>query len=136
MMDVLVPVDDSEQSREALRYAREAFPDCEITAIHVIPTEGYWATFAEDSEEIPRYDEAREHAEGMLTRARDDVDGVVETRVVVGQPAREIVEAAEEGGFDAIVIGSHGRTGAARVLLGSVAEAVARRSPVPVTIVR
>lgn len=46
--------------------------------------------------------------------------GDFETRVVVGNPVREIVDAAGKGGFDAVVIGSHGRRGAARILLGGV----------------
>ncbi len=52
-----------------------------------------------------------------------------------GAVARAILEAAERFGADLIVMGTHGRTGLQRVLLGSVAEAVLRRSPVPVVIV-
>jgi len=54
----------------------------------------------------------------------------------VGRPARAIEECAEEAAVDHVVIGSHGRDGIARILLGSVAETVVRRSPVPVTAVR
>ena len=43
---------------------------------------------------------------------------------------------AEENDIDHIVVGSHGRGGVSRMLLGSVAETVARRSSVPVTIIR
>lgn len=135
-MKILVPVDESDQSREALRYAHEAFPDGEITALHVIPVEGYWAAFTDDPEAIPRYEQAREHAEELLATAANEVDTEIETRIETGSPTRKIVDIAGKGGFDAVVIGSHGRTGATRILLGSVAEAVARRSPVPVTIVR
>ncbi|MDP6444399.1 MAG: universal stress protein [Pirellulaceae bacterium] len=49
-----------------------------------------------------------------------------------GSPADEIVSFAAEEGVDMIVIGSHGRTGIMRALLGSVAEAVVRRAPCPV----
>ena len=69
----------------------------------------------------------------MLFRS---VDCDVETAIEVGRPAATIVEEARERDVDHIVVGSHGRTGASRILLGSVAETVARRSPVPVTIVR
>ncbi|MFP4187941.1 MAG: universal stress protein [Halobacteriales archaeon] len=55
---------------------------------------------------------------------------------VLGDPAREIVAYAEENNVDRVVMGSHGRDGATRVLLGSVAETVVRRSPTPVTVVR
>ncbi|MFC6764298.1 universal stress protein, partial [Natrinema soli] len=60
----------------------------------------------------------------------------IDTTVVVGQPADAIVDHATENEIDLIVVGSHGRTGFSRVLLGSVAERIARQAPVPVTIVR
>lgn len=136
MPKILVPVDDSEPSREALRYAHETFPDGAITALHVIPVEGYWGAFVDEPETIPGYEREREHAEALLETARSEVDTGIETAVVAGSAAHEIVDFAGKGEFDAVVVGSHGRTGATRILLGSVAEAVARRSPVPVTIVR
>lgn len=52
-----------------------------------------------------------------------------------GEPWREILEAARERGADFIVMGTHGRRGLTRVLLGSVAEKVVRLSPVPVVTV-
>jgi len=60
----------------------------------------------------------------------------VETATEVGQPSRTIVAYAQEHDLDHVVIGSYGRKGLSRVLLGSVAELVVRRSPVPVTVVR
>ncbi|MFA9418055.1 universal stress protein [Natrinema sp. HArc-T2] len=60
----------------------------------------------------------------------------VETRLAHGSPARAIIGAVDDLGADHIVIGSRGRTGVGRILLGSVAEEVAKRSPVSVTIVR
>jgi nucleotide-binding universal stress UspA family protein len=55
-----------------------------------------------------------------------------EHRMLVGDPAKEIVRLAREEDADLIVIGTHGRTGIARALLGSVAEVVVRRAPCPV----
>lgn len=52
--------------------------------------------------------------------------------MLVGDPADQIVEFAEKKGADLIVMGTHGHTGIARVLLGSVAEGVVRRATVPV----
>lgn len=52
--------------------------------------------------------------------------------LLVGNPAKEIVEFAKRNDIDLIVMGSHGVTGLARILLGSVAEGVVRRSPAPV----
>ena len=54
----------------------------------------------------------------------------------VGKPATEIVKAAKDWPADLIVIGSHGRGGVERLLLGSVAEAVMRHAACPVLVVR
>jgi nucleotide-binding universal stress UspA family protein len=55
-----------------------------------------------------------------------------EQHMLVGDPAKEIVRLAEHENIDWIVIGTHGRTGLARVLMGSVAEVVVRHAPCPV----
>lgn len=52
--------------------------------------------------------------------------------LLIGDPAEKIVEFAEEKGADLIVMGTHGNTGMLRLLMGSVAEGVVRRSPIPV----
>ena len=56
--------------------------------------------------------------------------------ISVGDPATEIVKAARDWPADVIVIGSHGRGGVQRILLGSVAEGVTRHAPCPVLVVR
>lgn len=55
---------------------------------------------------------------------------------MTGEPANRIVASAESEPMDLIVIGSHGQEGLSRVLLGSVAETVVRRSPVSVLVAR
>lgn len=60
----------------------------------------------------------------------------IETRLAEGDPAYEIVAAAKETAADLIVMGSHGRTGLGRLLLGSVAEVVLRKAPCPVLTVK
>ena len=60
----------------------------------------------------------------------------VTAQALMGAPADEIVRLAESGRYDVIVMGTHGRTGLRRLLMGSIAEAVVRRSPIPVLTVR
>ena len=55
-----------------------------------------------------------------------------EHRLITGDPASAMVRLAEEEGVDMIVLGTHGRTGVLRLLMGSVAEAVVRRAKCPV----
>lgn len=84
---------------------------------------------------------ARARADALFEDARERAEetgfaGDVVTRTVVGTPARSIVAYAEEENVDYVVMGSHGRSGVSRVLLGSVAESVVRRAPCPVLVVR
>ncbi|MFQ3318748.1 MAG: nucleotide-binding universal stress UspA family protein [Natronomonas sp.] len=139
-MRVVVPYDGSELAEKALNHAIEQYEDADIVLLHVLdfveagyeaPPEaalpGYWTEWYEDAEE---------RAEVLFEEAQEGVDRDLETDTIVGRPAREIVEYVEEHDIDAVVMGSHGREGVSRILLGSVAEAVVRRSPVPVTVVR
>jgi nucleotide-binding universal stress UspA family protein len=56
----------------------------------------------------------------------------LETRISFGEPFEEIVQEAEKSRVDLIVMGTHGRTGISRALIGSVAERVIRKSSLPV----
>jgi nucleotide-binding universal stress UspA family protein len=60
----------------------------------------------------------------------------VETEVRQGAPHTEMVQFARDNAVDLIVMGSHGRTGLAHALVGSVAEKVVRKAPCPVLVVR
>lgn len=138
--NVLVAFDGSPLSERALTYAIENFSDATITAMYainpidsVMDVEAGGLPVAEDW-----YDDARERATGILGTATDlaaehDID--LETVTEVGRPARAILEYAGDNGIDQIVMGSHGRSGIDRALLGSVAETVTRRARVPVTVV-
>lgn len=138
---VLVPLDGSEQSEHALAHSLSEFPGEFLVLLHVInpARAGYGAQAGIPSFSEEWYEEQEATAEGLFEEARERAAGhdvTVETDTEVGQPARAIVEYAEANDVDQIVMGSHGREGVARVLLGSVAETVVRRSPVPVTVVR
>jgi len=135
---LLVPVDESSQSEAALAFAVEEWPEAAITLVHVVnPVEaGYSATGGVPAGAEDWYAAAEAEAEELLAAAADRHDREFETRIEVGSPSTAIVEAVEDGPYDHVVLGSHGRTGISRVLLGSVAEAVVRGSPVPVTVAR
>jgi nucleotide-binding universal stress UspA family protein len=136
---VLVPVDGSEQSDHACDLAVEEFPDATLVFLHVInPVEASYSTQVSIPSEA-WYDEQRERAEEYLDDAvtRAHQHGVeIERAVEVGKPTWTIIQFAEDNDVDHIVMGSHGREGVTRILLGSVAETIVRRSPVPVTVVR
>lgn len=81
----------------------------------------------------------RAEAEAYLARIRVSVEeaGVpVQTRVALGRPAEAILAAADQASVRLIVMGTHGRTGLAHAVLGSVAEQVLRGAVVPVVTVR
>lgn len=61
-----------------------------------------------------------------------DPDVPFEHRLIIGDPATEVVRLAHDEHVDMIVMGTHGRTGLSRLLMGSVAEAVVRRAECPV----
>jgi nucleotide-binding universal stress UspA family protein len=71
----------------------------------------------------------------VAARLHDQGVGEVRCRVGIGNPAHDIVDLAELGHFDMIVMGTHGRGGIARALLGSVAEKVVRHATCPVVTV-
>jgi nucleotide-binding universal stress UspA family protein len=90
--------------------------------------------------EISMYEFIRKDAEQALDEfmgeARKRGIDVRSARAERGHPAHAIVEAANQGTYDLIVLGTHGRTGLARVLIGSVAERVVRLAGCPVLTVR
>ncbi len=72
-----------------------------------------------------------------LERMQSPFPGVqIHWQLVEGDPAEEILRAAEELPCNLIVLGSHGRTGLARLLMGSVAEEVVRRAEQPVLVIK
>jgi len=136
---LLVPLDGSPQSTAALAYAVETLPDSEIVVVHVLnPAAAATGLDGVVSQTADIVDEQRSFAEELFDEARETVgdDRLVGTELLTGRATDEIVAYAANNPVDGIVMGSHGRDGAARLLLGSVSETVVRRSPVPVTVVR
>jgi nucleotide-binding universal stress UspA family protein len=138
-MKALVPIDGSAQSTTAVQYAAETLDPEEIVLLHVIdPVEaGYSAAATMPGYSEEWYENRKEEAKSLFSEAKTHLEGQTVTKTTeVGRPSRTIVTYVEENDIDHVVMGSHGRSGVTRILLGSVAEAVVRRSPIPVTIVR
>ena len=139
---ILVGTDFSEASDEARRVAIEVARrlGAELEIVHVEePLPAY--AFSEGAlPDLPRLQEevriwAERQLEDLARGAR--ASGVsTTTAVLLGVPASAIVEAARTARADLIVVGTHGRTGLERVLLGSVAERVVRNAPCAVLTVR
>ncbi len=126
-------MDDSEPARAALEYALSTFPESRVTVIHVVDNleAGYGggptAEAARDQDEPAFFGDVRQLVEGHA--------GDVALEVLEGTPVDAILEYVRSNDVDGVVVGSEGRSGVSRMLLGSVAEGVARRVEVPVTIV-
>jgi nucleotide-binding universal stress UspA family protein len=162
---ILHPTDFSEAADYAYRLARVVARDCgarlivlHIAGVHVdvspvVYTEmgapfilpgdyqGYHAALRDQLRERsdPSGDFLKDH-ESKKAQLHDRFNGghkiSVETRLEHGDAAEEILRVAEEVGCDLIVMGTHGRSGLGRLLMGSVAEAVLRRARCPVLTVK
>ena len=137
---ILIPLDQHFATDAALKVAADLAQanGAAIRLLHVAPrptavmADGRVVAYADQESERLKYE-----AEVYLRQVAHCLTGVpVEYAVRFGDPADEIVEEARAAGADLIAMATHGRTGMARLLLGSVAEAVLRRSEVPVLLVR
>jgi nucleotide-binding universal stress UspA family protein len=133
---ILHPTDFSETSAHALRMAYQVAQDygARLILLHAVEPPVYYGEFGATFTAADEYAESARERLLALVEPEAGVD--VETLMVEGIASPEILRLAEERSCDLIVIGSHGRTGLGRVLMGSVAEEVARKSPCPVLIVR
>ncbi len=137
---LLVPLDRSFGTEAALKVAADLARanGSVIRLLHIAPrpravvADGRVIAYADQESERLQYE-----AEVYLRKIAQGLAGfAVEYAVRFGDPAEEIVAEAREAGADLIAMATHGRTGLARLLLGSVAEAVLRRSEVPLLLVR
>lgn len=81
------------------------------------------------------YEEAMQRLSALIPQNWPK-DVAIECAVVAGTPATEIVRFAKEKGADMIIVGTHGRTGLRRVLMGSTAESLLREAPCQVLVVK
>ncbi|ADO72218.1 universal stress protein [Stigmatella aurantiaca] len=138
---ILVPVDLSEEALGLVQYALQfahAFR-APIDLIHVWEPPQYVApdllvaSPGWDSQSIEKVavDAAHKRLRALADQVRD-APSPLQHRVVVGEAASSILRTAEEGKHDLIVIGTHGRRGLPRLLMGSVAQKVVARAHCPV----
>lgn len=141
---ILVPIDFSANAAVAIdvavALARAVGGTIELVHVYGVPAimlpDG--STFASSPSELLS---VTERVEAELSAAKQAaVAGAAGVAVVaqslMGAPADEIVRLAGSGRYDVVVMGTHGRTGLRRLLMGSIAESVVRRSPIPVLTVR
>jgi nucleotide-binding universal stress UspA family protein len=139
---ILCPVDFSEGSEHAMRYAT-AFAsayEADLVLLHVVelPFLPSYSTAGVPDLSLP-VEQIQEECENRLedmVEEQKKIHPQVEGRVVVGAPFVEIIREAREGNFDLVVVGTHGRTGLKHMLIGSVAEKVVRKAPCPVLTVK
>ncbi|WP_435114882.1 universal stress protein [Halolamina sp. C58] len=144
--DILVPTDGSDTAEAAVDRAVDlaAKYDATVHALYVIDVDA--VNYSLGTEQVDRIRQG--HLDDMpeVKQAADDATGYVadtaaaagvpaEEHVRAGQPALAIRDAIEEIGADLVVMGSHGRSGISRALLGSVAEKVLRKTKIPVLVV-
>jgi nucleotide-binding universal stress UspA family protein len=134
---LLHPTDFSEHSRHAFQLASALARDygARLVVLHVAtpPVSAYGGVMTPP----PAPPDWRREAREQLLQVGAPESGVrVERQFEEGDPVTEILRAARESNADLIVMGTHGRTGVGRLLMGSVAEQVVRKASCPVLTLR
>jgi nucleotide-binding universal stress UspA family protein len=126
--NILIPTDFSGAAEQAVQHALDlaAREQAQILLLHVLPSMGSPST----------EDRRQTTAEQWLHDLARHASVPVHTLVVWGDPAAEICRVATDRQCDLIAMSTHGRTGRTLDLLGSVADAVVRRAPCAVLLLR
>ena len=139
---VLVPIDFSDYSKSALRYAvnfAKSF-NAEIILIYVVEPVIYPPDFSMGQIAMPSINtEWDDRAKDELQKlAKSEIIGAVKVKTIIktGKPFVEIIETAKEENVDLIIIATHGHSGVEHILFGSTAEKVVRKAPCPVLTLR
>ena len=140
---VLVPLDGSELSETALEHLRSIVSGCgasEVVLLFVVETTPWVATgdFYPESVHVEIDDRYAAWAKDYVTNKADSLkqEGISATAVLLeGNAAEKILEFIEQNNVDLIIMSSHGRSGPARWLFGSVTDRVVRHTRVPVLVV-
>jgi nucleotide-binding universal stress UspA family protein len=139
---ILVPIDFSGYSKNALKYAvpfAKQF-NAEILLLYVVEPTIYPADFSFGQIGLPGIEEEmrKRGTEELAKLAKDEISDVVKsrTRVETGKAFTEINRVAKEEEIDLIIIATHGHTGIEHAIFGSTAEKVVRKAPCPVLSIR
>ncbi len=135
---VLCPIDFSDPARAAMRAAIEIcrMTGGDLTLFHAYELPGYTLPEGSVVASPKMLQDLSDQADAHLAEWQKLAEQMGAQRVRVekgiGEPALSIVELAQEGAFDLIVLGTHGRTGIRHALLGSITERVVRHARCPV----
>jgi nucleotide-binding universal stress UspA family protein len=136
--DILVPTDGSTASEEAIAHAVDVASKygARLHALYVVDTGAYATLEAGTEMVLNALQEEGERAVSQVEDAAEEAGVEVQTAVLTGAAFRKIREYVDENDVDLVVMGTHGRKGIDRYLLGSVTERVVRSAEVPVMTVR
>lgn len=139
---ILVPIDFSDYSKAALRYAvnfTKLF-NAEIILIYVVEPVIYPPDFSMGQIAIPtvttEFDDRAKEELKKLAKNEIPSETNVTTILKTGKPFVEIIDTASELDVDIIIIATHGHSGVEHILFGSTAEKVVRKAPCPVLTIR
>lgn len=134
-MRVLVAIDLSPASEGLVQFAADLVRRLggDLTAVHVYSTTDAASALEESGLPLDRFLERLHGAVTSLLRRAEAA--VAQVHVVHGDPVEAILDRASHDQADLIVMGTHGRSGLSRLLVGSVAEGVLRRAACPVVVI-
>ncbi|MDR7666754.1 universal stress protein [Methanosarcina sp. Z-7115] len=138
---ILIATDGSETANEAAAFGMEMVGCCgaKIYAIYVIDTTPYRSVSLDkiwSKETLDEFERAGHEATSYVEKIGKAAGVEVESRVLRGHPVEKIINFAEDNDIDMIIIGSLGKGGYERFVLGSVSEKVVSHAKVPVLVVR
>ena len=143
-MKILLGYDDSPHAQAALRWilASAKPAGSHVTVISAVPTpimahaEVYSAAAPYPTEHL---EQVTRHHEDLCRKAEGDLQRAgftASSKVTAGDPREVLVVAARETGADLVVVGSHGRTGLPKLIMGSVASHVVAHAPCDVLVIK
>lgn len=138
---ILIATDSSESAEKAADFGVEiaGLSRAKVYAVSVIDTTPYYSIPLDQVWSKEVYEQLEQmgyEADSYVEKAAKAAGIEVESLVLKGNPAERILNFAEEQNVDMIVVGSHGRGGFERLVIGSVSEKVVRHAKVPVLVVR